>query len=252
MKIDRFIIIRRDSNQISKNYARLAAESIAQNHHDFEFLDAVENVSMADAAAACGMHLNEANAKSNKDSYVYRPEAQEMGNYCCTASHINAWRRILEIGKPCVVFEHDAVLLKNVGTLQIEPERLYHLGPRMRDLKTYTPKGRPNNVIQVPQAIGTHAYAIHPETAESMLREIKRDGFMFNIDTYLFINNLSKRPIFVADPPPASCFSRESTMDDHTQEDNRPRGVWLGRNDKNVPAQITPGLLEGLGFPVYN
>ena len=69
-----------------------------------------------------------------------------------------------------------------------------------------------------------------------------------------YLNQATEDPYtqhVAADPYPAICWSRQSTMNDVKEEFDLPRGVWGGENDKNVVGITTPGLLEGLGCPIY-
>ena len=253
--VDRALIIRRRGNQISEKYAQDCVNSLERNNTPFEFIDAIQNVGPEAAAQAVGLEFNYdvfENSKLIENSVHTHQECLEMGNFCCTASHVKSWRRIVEIGKPCAVLEHDAVVMRNFRNFDVIDNALIHLGPRMRDLKTYIPRSRVRKLIQIPQAIGTHAYVITPKTAEILITKLEINGLVYGVDHYMFISNASKIPIYAADPPPAVCYSRESTMTQVNEKVTSPRGVWGNNNDKNMPGQITPGLVEGLGCPLYH
>lgn len=249
--IDRGLIIRREGNKRSFEYAQECAASLERNNTPHEFIQAVENLPATEAAEAVGMKLPQKKPEGTKNTVFDHPECLEMGNACCTASHIKAWKRIVEIGAPCAVLEHDAYVLRNFRNFQVRDDHLFFLGPRMRDTKTYVPKSRVRRLIQIPQAIGTHGYAITPKTAERLLKDIGDKGLIYGVDWYLFMGNECKLPIIAADPYPLVCWSRESTMGDHRERADVIRGVWSGQNDQNVFGSVTPGLLEGLGCPVH-
>lgn len=251
MIVETCLIIRRDKNQRSQEYAKDCADSVERCNMKSEYISAIENLNVEDAAASVGMKVDWEMAEILQNTITEHKECQEMGNACCTASHIKALRRVVEIGKPCAILEHDAYVLRNFRNFDVPDSYVVHLGPRMRDTKTYIPKSRVRRLIAIEQAIGTHAYAITPETAEGMIKHLEDVGLVYGIDHYLFINNESKVPIVAADPYPVICWSRESTMNDVNEVVESPRGVWGGQNDKNVISMTTPGLLEGLGLPIY-
>lgn len=251
MTVDRCLIIRRDSNTLSQEYAKICADSVERCNMKSEYIKAVENLGVEDAAASVGMKVDWEMAEILENTITDHKECQEMGNVCCTASHIKAFRRVVEIDKPCAILEHDAYVMRNFRNFQVPDNYLVFLGPRMRDTKTYTPRSRVRRLIPIQQAIGTHAYVVTPETAKGMLKHLEEVGLVYGIDHYLFMNNESKVPIIAADPYPAICWARRSTMNDVKEEVNGPRGVWGGQNDKNVLGITTPGLLEGLGCPIY-
>lgn len=251
MIVDRALIIRRENNELSKEYAEVCRASLDNCNMRHEYISAIENLSIEDAAASVDMKVDWEMAEILENTITDHKECQEMGNICCTASHIKAFRRIVEIGKPCAILEHDAYVLRNFRNFDVPDNALVFLGPRMRENRRYVPKTRVRQLIPLQQAIGTHAYAITPETAEGMLKHLSEVGLVYGIDHYLFLSNESRIPIYAADPYPAICWSRESTMNDVKEETTVIRGVWGGQNDKNVIGITTPGLLEGLGCPVY-
>lgn len=249
--VDTCLIIRREKNVRSMEYAKICADSIEKCNMKHEYVKAVENMEPNDAAASVGMKIDWELAGSLSNTIVEHKECLEMGNICCTASHIKAFRRVIEIGKPCAILEHDAYVMRNFRNFEVPDDHVIFLGPRMRDLRTYIPKSRVRRLIQIPQAIGTHAYVITPKTAEKMVKHLEDVGMIYGIDHYLFFSSESKLPIVAADPYPAICWSRESTMHEVEEASDVRRGVWADFNDKNVISIATPGLLEGLGCPIY-
>jgi len=249
--VDKCLIIRREKNERSKEYAKVCADSVERNNMQYEYVKAIENLDVNEAAASVGMKVDWEMAEILQNTITDHKECQEMGNACCTASHIKAFRRVVEIGTPCAILEHDAFVIRNFRNFDVPDDYVVHLGPRMRDTKTYVPKSRVRRLVGLEQAIGTHAYALTPETASNMLKHLEDVGLVYGIDHYLFLHNESRVPILAADPYPAICWSRESTMDDVDEESPVRRGVWANHNDKNVISMTTPGLLEGLGCPIY-
>lgn len=253
--VDRGLIIRRQENLRSEEYAKMCADSLEQNNMKFEYVDAIQNLWYKEAAESVGLKFNDEIYEESKklpNSIHTHKECMEMGNACCTASHVKSWRRVVEIGKPCAIFEHDAFVTKNFRNFDVPDDYIIHLGPRMRELKRYIPRSRVRQLIQIPQAIGTHAYALTPKTAQKLIDGMEEHGMVYGVDHYLFLSNASKVGILAADPYPAICLSRESTMADTVENNPGFRGVWKGENDQNVPAMITPGLVEGLGCPMHH
>lgn len=252
--IDCGLIIRRQGNKRSESYAKICADSLEFSNMKHEYIDAVQNVDYKTAASQAGLTFTEEQfnkSKELKNSVAEHPECMEMGNACCTASHVKAWRRVVEIDKPCAILEHDAYVYKNFRNFEIPEDVLVHLGPRMRDTKTYVPRGRVRRLIRIPQSIGTHGYAITPKTAQKLIDGLESAGMVYGVDHYLFMSNACGLDIIAADPYPLICWSRESTMGDTPEHNPGFRGVWAGQNDQNVPGQITPGLVEGLGCPLH-
>lgn len=252
--VDCGLIIRRSKNQRSEEYAKICADSLEFNNMKYEFIDAVQNVPYDRAAELAGLSITNEQidaSKQSNNSIAQHPECLEVGNACCTASHVKAWRRILEIDKPCAILEHDAYVFKNFRNFEVPDDCLVHLGPRMRDTKTYIPRGRVKRLIKIPQSIGTHGYAITPKTAQKLIDGMESSGMIYGVDHYLFMSNACGLDIIAADPYPLICWSRDSTMGDTGENNPGFRGVWVGQNDQNVPGQITPGLVEGLGCPLH-
>lgn len=259
--VDRALVIRREKNKRSVDYANVCVDSLDRCNMRHEFISAVENLDAADAASSVGIKMPKKSG-GQKNTIFDHPECFEQGNACCTASHIKAWKRVIEIGKPCAILEHDAVVVRNFRNVKIEDNYLFFLGVRLRDPRLYRPVSRPRGIMQIAQAIGTHAYAISPATAKTLLGLYEKHGFMWGVDHFLFMNNECKLPVVAMDPYPAMCWSRESTMMDHTEKrapsDSfskdpfiAPRGVVAGINDQNMFYSMTPGFLEGMGIPIH-
>lgn len=249
--VDRALVIRRKGNVRSEEYAKQCIDSVQRCHMDFELVDAIENLDHREAAASVGMHVPDGPGSHN-NTIFHHPECYEQGNACCTASHVKAWKRIVELDKPCAVLEHDALVVANFQNVEISTDYLFFLGVRLRDPNLYKPASGPRAVMQIPQAIGTHAYAINPDTAKKLLSMYEEHGFIWNVDHLLFMSNECKLPIIAVDPYPTMCWSRESTMMDHSEEKKTPRGVIAGINDQNMFHSMTPAFLEGMGIPIHH
>lgn len=264
--VDRALIIRRPTNQLSQEYSKVTANTLDRCNTPYEFIDAIERLPLKQAAKAVGMKVPASKPEGTNNTIFDHPEGYEQGNVCCTASHVLAWKRIVELDTPCAILEHDAIVYRNFLNVEIADNMLFFLGVRLRDPNLYTPKSRPNQVLRIGQAVGTHAYAISPVTAKALLAEFEEHGFIWNVDHFLFMSNECRLPIIAMDPYPAACWSRNSSMMDHAEVPKQTegflsgfkddpfvqaRGVIQGINDQNMFGSMTPGFLEGMGIPIH-
>ena len=206
--IKKALIIRRDGVEISKEYAQVTAESCEKHGLEYEFLKAVEFLSSKDAIESVGMK--------------YKYQAKHSSQACCTASHIQAFRRVIEINEPCLILEHDALVLGNVKDVEIPDNAVVTFGFRVGKPNEYLPSEPATKVTKIENSTGTHAYAITPTTAKTLLNKMKIEGVTCDIDKFLMIGEsyrlnaktppLSGLPLYVCDPPQAVCWVRESTM----------------------------------------
>jgi len=206
--IKKALIIRRDGVELSKKYAQVTADSCSQYNLDYEFIKAVEFLPADKAIQSVGMQ------------YKYR--AKHSSQACCTASHILAFKRIVELNETCLVLEHDALLLGDVRQVEIPNNVVVTFGFRVGDPKDYVPPEAPKGILPIENSTGTHAYAITPVTAKTLLNKLETKGVTCDIDQFLMIGknyNLSAKtpplsglPLYVCDPPQAVCWVRQSTM----------------------------------------
>lgn len=206
--VKKALIIRRDGVEISKQYAEVTAESCRKHGLEYEFVKAVEFLSAEEAIQSVGM------------TYKYR--AQHNTQACCTASHIRCFRRVLELNEPCLILEHDALVLGDITDIELPDDAVVTFGFRVGDPDDYTPPEPAKGVMKIENSTGTHAYGITPKTAETLLSKMKQDGVTCDIDKFLMIGSnyslsaktppLSGLPLYVCNPPQAVCWVRQSTM----------------------------------------
>lgn len=206
--IKKALIIRRDGVEISKEYAQIAADSCSKHNLDYEFIKAVEFLPSKDAIESVGLKYN-CNIKHN--TYA-----------CCTASHIIAFKRIIELNETCLILEHDALVLGDVKNVEIPDDAVVTFGFRVGSPTDYIPPGPATKVTKIENTTGTHAYAVTPTTAKTILNKLETNGVTCDIDQFLMIGRnyslnattppLSGLPLYVCDPPQVVCWVRESTI----------------------------------------
>lgn len=211
MKIDRALIIRRKKVDLSIEYAQVCAESCEKHSVPYEFIDGIEFMSSEDAMKEVGVWLHPNNVKKRVS----------VGNNNCHASHIKAWRRIVEIGKPCVIFEHDMIVKGNICNIDIIDNAINIFGLRVGHEAMYEPIGPIKEMKQIPVSTGGHAYALTPATAQWFINDAENNGVDINVDE--LINSTCKLPLYLANPPQAVCWPRMSTRE--WQIDNKPHAT---------------------------
>lgn len=197
-RIDRALIIRRLGNDLSKKYAQGCAESCEQYNLPYEFIDAVEFLPCEEAFASVG-----AKKAPNYDN--------TMGNCCCHASHIKCWKRIIELDKPCLILEHDAIVKGYVHNIDIPDMAVTTFGHRVRDIDEYTPISRAKEFIEIPRAVGVHACGLTPKTAKWLWEHARDKGVNVGVDRWLMMARASGLPLYVCHPEQVVCWARTST-----------------------------------------
>lgn len=228
MKIEKALIIRRLKVQSSMEYAQYCADSCDKFNIPYEFIDGIEFMSSEDAFKAVGTFL--------------RPGYTGMvGHNNCHASHIKAWRRLVEIGKPCLILEHDAVVKGDVRNIDIPDMTVVTFGHRVGQVEMYTPTSPIKKLVEIPRAMGVHACGLSPITAQWILDYIDKEGVAHNIDSWLMIEKQSGLPLYVVEPPQVVCWPRVSTREwqDESKRRQEMGSTWTWAESS------TPGWLAG-------
>lgn len=160
-------------------------------------------------------------------------------------SHLLMWEKIVESGKTTAIFEHDARPLIKFDHFDLPDNFILILGPRIMDVKDYTPSRLCDKFYQIERHGGSAAYAITPKTAEMFIDHVKKEGIYDSLDQMFFLrlnNKSSKIPMAVADPPPCVVV---------VGENDKIKKSTLGRVSDNgmqsdLNLYITPGFKEGL------
>ncbi len=200
MNIDRSLIIRRLKVPLSLEYAEMCANSCDEHKVPYEYLNGIEFMSSEDAYKAVGMKLG----KNNKFT---------TGNNNCNASHIKAWRRIVEIDKPCLILEHDCIVKGDVMNIDIPDMSVVVFGHRVGNPDMYEPIGPIQTLLQIPKNMGAHAYALTPKSAQHLIDHGEKNEVDFNVDVHLMIDVTSGMPLYITEPPQVICWPRFSTRE---------------------------------------
>lgn len=196
MKIDKAIIIR-INNDISKKYTEICSDSCKQHNLSYEIVEGIEDLNCKQAYKTVGTFM----AKGYKN----------IPTLCCThASHIKCWKYILKLQKPCVILEHDTLVLGDVTNIDIPDMAVVTFGYRVLEKDQYKPISKAKKLIQIPRSIGVHAYALSPITAKWLINSVYNDGVSTGIDRWLMMYRASGLPLFVCDPPQIVCWPRKS------------------------------------------
>lgn len=138
------------------------------------------------------------------------------GAQCCFSGHIAIWKKILDSGETSIVLEHDGMMLHKID-LDIPDNTIVVLGYKLEKIGSYDHKaaGAPKEIIDVLGGghEGSHAYAITPQTAETLLNEIQKEGAMGAIDNRYFLKSRKTSvAIKIMSPTPAIGWIRDSTI----------------------------------------
>jgi len=231
-KVNKALIIRRLRVPESMEYAQMCADSCEEHDVPYEFIDAIEFMSSEDACDAVGVWLHSDNVKKKVST----------GNNNCHASHIKAWRRIIELDEPCLILEHDCIVKGNVCNVDIIDMAVNIFGHRIRDEKIYKPVSPIQRMVSIPQNIGGHAYAFTPNTAKWFIKDVEKNGMNVNVDEW--INHKSGRPLFITDPPQVVCWPRTSTREWVKEEDKK---LFMGHTT-TFGSSYTPLCQQGYDY----
>ncbi len=209
-------------------YAQVCAESCEKYGIPYEFIDGIEFMSSEDAFKAVGV--------------LKRPEYKSMtGHDNCHASHIKCWRRIIELQKPCLILEHDAIVKGEVRNIDIPDMAVVTFGHRVGLPEMYEPIGPISKLVEIPRAMGVHACGLSPVTAQWLIDDIEKNGVGNNVDCWLIMERQSGLPLYVTEPPQVICWPRVSTRE---WQDESKRRQEMGATWTFADAS-TPGWLAG-------
>lgn len=128
--------------------------------------------------------------------------------YCCTAGHLNIWRKIVaEGGDAVAVLEHDSIVKRHMNDIEITDGEVVFLGLRVENRNDYEcPEGMDVKFLPMKTFEGTHAYAITPVTARRMVNIMASlKEFPCPIDGLMGIHNFISQRLFLTDPCPVVC-----------------------------------------------
>ena len=234
MKIDRALIIRRLKVQDSLDYAKMCADSCEKFGIPYEYIDGIEFVSSEEAMELVGAWINP------KQYEQARGRGVSTGNNCCHASHIKAWRRILEINKPCLILEHDSIVKGDVRTVDMIDDAIINCGHRISHPDMYEPIRQADSLVKIRTASGGHAYALTPKTAKYLIDDVEQNGVNINVDEW--INLKCGLPLYAMEPSQVVCWPRVSSREwqDLEKERKEMGASWCFGDE------LTPSWREGM------
>ena len=143
-----------------------------------------------------------------------------------TAGHVHIWQKIASGNECAVVLEHDAILLHKPN-IDIPDDMMVVLGYKVRDPQNYhhTQAGPPQKIEPRQRHGGAHAYALTPQGAQTLIRDIEQSGLSTMIDNHYFLRqgNKSKNQklkLGITDPICALGWLRKSTIWNKSAVDN--------------------------------
>lgn len=184
-------IILRHPAPYSIKYSEECAASCEKYGIPYEFFDGYYTTDVKE--------LNEQSGWRFPDAWVKE--------YCCTAGHLNIWRKIAaEGGDAVAVLEHDAIVKRNMSDIEVTDGEIVFLGLRVESREDYECPEGVVKLIPIKTFEGTHAYAMTPVTARrcvnimASLRE-----FPCPIDGLMGIHNFISQRLYLTDPSPVVC-----------------------------------------------
>jgi hypothetical protein len=110
-----------------------------------------------------------------------------ISEIACVFSHFSLWVRCLELDRPIVILEHDAILLKNVSSFPCYNSILYlgSLEQKRGSMATsiIPPHGTVNHNYHF--ICRAHAYAIDPPMAKNLVAHIIQRGIAESLDVMI-------------------------------------------------------------------
>lgn len=226
------IILVRKGLQLSQEYANYTIKSCEKYNLPYEILDAVEFLPCDQAYESVGTFI--------RTGY----NADRPGICCNHASHIKFWKRVVEINKPCVILEHDTLVLGDVTKINIPDMAVVSMGNRVKLQDEYKPVSEATGIVPISKACGIHSYAITPKTAEHLVNETKK-GVLTDADLYLMLHTkkelTSQLPLYMCEPPQVVAWARTSTI--KMQKDEKKETY---SDIFNYLESCTPGWYDGL------
>lgn len=123
----------------------------------------------------------------------------------CMISHLNVWKKCLEINEPIVILEHDSEVVSNtflqpfIDVLHLDAHRFVDPDPDVGQLPKVENFDHYRKGEQ--QLKGTYGYVIKPHSAEKLIQGAYRDGItasdMFVKDKYVNIEVVRPRAVRV-------------------------------------------------------
>lgn len=188
--IERAIILRHPA-PYSIKYSEECAESCRQYGIPYEFFDGYYTTDY--------LELNHLSGWNFPNAWVKE--------YCCTAGHLNIWRKIIaEGGGAVAVLEHDAIVKRRMDDIEVCDGEIAFLGLRVESRDDYECPPTLPRMIPINGFEGTHAYALTPITARRCIANMTNLAqFPYPIDGLMGIHNTISQRLLLVDPCPVVC-----------------------------------------------
>jgi hypothetical protein len=111
----------------------------------------------------------------------------KKGEVACFLSHISLWSRCVEIDKPIVILEHDAIMIKPYYK-HVLYNSICYLGSHEQYKNNWNVYPTPPHGSDGPNyhfILRAHAYAIDPAIARHLLSHVLRYGMSISLDQYI-------------------------------------------------------------------
>ena len=186
------------------------------------------------------------------DNIIHLKEAM------CSTGHINLWDRIYRMHKGAVaIFEHDAVVKRDIRSIDVEDNEIAFLGYRLDSSDDYECVDDPFTKLPIKEFSGTHAYAITPNTAKYLYDTVKRKSFfsslcencqcdsqylpICSVDWWLGHNMLGLKKLTIVDPCPviAVVGGRKSFTQYYEQV-----AKFNAPSDNGLPEKFLQGIIN--------
>lgn len=177
-EVDKAYIIKIDGNEHSETLANRCAESCKRVGMPFEFWSAYDG--LRDKIKVPNHLVDNLVMKLLKVTNHYLTR----GEVACALSHISLWVRCIEIDKPIVILEHDAVMVK-AYVRQTVYNSICYLGCAEQQYGMSPILSTPPHATEGPNyhfLCRAHAYAIDPQIAKNMLAHVIKYGICESLD----------------------------------------------------------------------
>lgn len=222
---DKAYIMRIKGNAQSERYAFRCAESCEKVGQPFVFWDAFDGTKEGVEIQFPEHAKNESIYKILKlsDHYITKAEV------ACTLTHLSVWLQCALIGKPVVILEHDAVMVKHFTHMDYLNSIVYLGGEEWVkkgwEITPVPPLGSDGNNYRF--ICRAHAYAIDPAMAKNLLAYVLQHGirgapdYMMRFDLF----NITHQGLYAYD----DYFHRMDTTIKNRISYDRPRNERLER-----------------------
>jgi len=134
-----------------------------------------------------------------------------LSEVACFLSHVSTWAKCIELDKPIVIFEHDAILIKPY-TYHVALNSIGYLGCKYQIQKQDARMiyGQLNSNYRFMYC--AHAYSIDPYMAKNLLSQVIKYGITTSLDAFIRgdIFNIIQNDIYAYDDGPISTITHPS------------------------------------------